>query len=197
MIWGGTLRDREAAGRARVEGKLVMQLDENIYSVELRGEDETYFMNHSCDSNVWMTDAVTLVARKTIPIGEELTVDYALFEVVEDFTAEWECVCGSTVCRKQVTGRDGDCWSFKSDTLAISCHSSANVWPIRMGSGIKQNPGRNWSRTIVRLGPIGKGGRNGQTWTPSRTSALARPEQLLVVAFKVGREQGDERARFG
>ena len=105
-IWGGTLVDIEAATLARSEGKLVMQVDDNLYSVEDRGEDQTYFMNHSCDPNVWMTDAVTLVARRSIPTGEELTVDYALFEASEDFTAEWECACGSDVCREQVTGRD-------------------------------------------------------------------------------------------
>ena len=83
-----------------------MQLDDSLYSVEDRGEDRTYFINHSCDPNVWMADAVTLVTRSSVQTGEELTVDYALFEAVEDFTAEWECACGSDVCRKQVTGRD-------------------------------------------------------------------------------------------
>ena len=39
-IWGGTVADREAAERARAEGKLVMQIDDNLYSVEERGEDE-------------------------------------------------------------------------------------------------------------------------------------------------------------
>ena len=106
VVWGGALVYVEAAELARAEGKLVMQLDDNLYSVEERGEDRTYFMNHSCDPNVWMTDAVTLAARRSIPTGEELTVDYALFEAAEDFTAAWECACGSNVCRKQVTGRD-------------------------------------------------------------------------------------------
>ena len=45
------------------------------------------------------------VAGTMVP-GEELTVDYALFEAVEDFVAGWECVCGSNVCRKRVTGKD-------------------------------------------------------------------------------------------
>jgi SET domain-containing protein len=34
--------------------------------------------NHSCDPNLWMDDAVTVVARRQIAPGEELTVDYAL-----------------------------------------------------------------------------------------------------------------------
>ena len=106
VVWGGSFVGAEAAALARSEGKLVMQVDDNLYSVEERGDDQTYFMNHSCDPNVWMTDAVTLVTSRSIPTGEELTVDYALFEACEDFTAEWTCVCGSDVCRKWVTGRD-------------------------------------------------------------------------------------------
>ena len=106
VIWGGAFVDIVAADRARSEGKVVMQVDDNLYSVEERGEDQTYFMNHSCDPNVWMTDAVTLVTRRSVPTGEELTVDYALFEAVEDCTAKWVCACGSNLCRKRVTGRD-------------------------------------------------------------------------------------------
>ena len=94
--------DRETSERARAEGKLIMQLDDDLYSAEDPGEDETYFMNHSCEPNVWMADTVTLVTRRCISPGEELTIDYALFEAVEDFMAEWECVCGSNSCRKRV-----------------------------------------------------------------------------------------------
>ena len=106
MVWGGTFVNKEVAERARARGKLIMQLDDNLYSVEEPGEDPTYFMNHSCDPNVWMTDAATLVTRRNIFSDEELTTDYALFEAVEEFTAEWECVCDSDSCRKRLTGRD-------------------------------------------------------------------------------------------
>ena len=106
VIWGGTFVEREEAERARAEGKVVMQLDDSVYSVEERGEYPTYFMNHSCDPNVWMADAATLVARRDIVPGEELTADYALFEASEDFAMEWECVCGYPDCRKRITGRD-------------------------------------------------------------------------------------------
>ena len=51
-VWGGAFVGTEAADLARTEGKLVMQLDDNLYSVEERGDDRTYFMNHSCDPSV-------------------------------------------------------------------------------------------------------------------------------------------------
>ena len=106
VVWGGSLVGKEEADRARADGKVVMQLEDGLYSVEERGEDATYFMNHSCDPNVWMAGVVTLAARRDIEPGEELTVDYALFEASEGFVGAWECVCGSTACRGRVTGRD-------------------------------------------------------------------------------------------
>lgn len=65
------------------EGKLVMQYDDDLYSVEDRGEDDGYFINHSCDPNLWLDGPVTLIARRDIRIGEEFTADYALWEVDE------------------------------------------------------------------------------------------------------------------
>lgn len=64
------------------------------------------FLNHSCDPNVWMADEVTLVARRAIALAEELTTDYALFELDRDWTARWRCRCGAALCRGSVTGRD-------------------------------------------------------------------------------------------
>ena len=106
VIWGGPLVGKKEADRARVEGKVAMQLDDGLYSVEERGEDSTYFMNHSCGPNVWMEDGVIVVTRRDIGPGEELTVDYALFEASASFRSTWECVCGSTRCRGRVTGQD-------------------------------------------------------------------------------------------
>jgi SET domain-containing protein len=60
--------------------------------------------NHSCDSNLWMRDAVTVEARRDIEAGEELTLDDALVS-----TEEWvleSCKCGTALCRGTPTGRD-------------------------------------------------------------------------------------------
>ena len=68
--------------------------------------DPTWFMNHSCDPNVWMLDEVTLAARRKIQQGEGLTGDYAMWEVDEEEVKPWVCRCGSANCRKTITGRD-------------------------------------------------------------------------------------------
>jgi hypothetical protein len=63
-------------------------------------------MNHSCDPTVWMLNEVTLVARRALAAGEEVTADYALWEGDESWTARWRCRCGTSVCRVVLTGRD-------------------------------------------------------------------------------------------
>jgi uncharacterized protein len=106
VIWGGNYVSKSEADKAKKIRKVVMQLDDDLYSIEDRGDDLTYFMNHSCDPNVWMKDAVTLIARTDIQGGNELTADYALWEGDENFISSWTCVCGSTLCRTKVTGKD-------------------------------------------------------------------------------------------
>jgi SET domain-containing protein len=62
--------------------------------------------NHSCDPNLWWAAPYTLVARRDVAPGEELTNDYATSTGEEDFTMS--CRCGTALCRGVVTGRD---WS--------------------------------------------------------------------------------------
>ena len=106
VIWGGNYVNKGQAEKARSEGMLVMQFDEDLFSVEDRGVNDAYFINHSCDPNVWMKDAFTLEAMRDIAPGEDLTADYVLWETDEDKISKWECRCGSINCRHQITGKD-------------------------------------------------------------------------------------------
>ncbi|NMC36536.1 SET domain-containing protein [Candidatus Beckwithbacteria bacterium] len=106
IIWRGNYTNAFQAKKMKNEGKLVMQWDDDLYSVEDRGSDKGYFINHSCNPNVWMLDAYTLVTNRPIKTGEELTVDYALFEADENYISTWQCKCGSPSCRGKVTGKD-------------------------------------------------------------------------------------------
>lgn len=106
LIWGGEYTDREGAEKAKRKGKLVLQWDDNLFSVEDAGEDLGYYINHSCDSNTWMKNAYTLIARRDIRAGEEVTADYALWEADSNYVSKWKCQCGLSVCRKRVTGSD-------------------------------------------------------------------------------------------
>lgn len=106
LIWGGEYVNKAIAEKSKSEGKLVMQWDEDLYSIEERGDDQGYFLNHSCEPNVWMRDAYTLVARRDIAVGEEVAADYALWEADENKVSKWECRCGTKDCRGKVTGQD-------------------------------------------------------------------------------------------
>lgn len=61
-------------------------------------------MNHSCDPNTWWSGSITLVARRDIGAGEEVTYDYATADVDHEF--EMECRCGSLRCRGTISNRD-------------------------------------------------------------------------------------------
>lgn len=106
IIWGGhNYTNKKGAEKAFNAGKQTMQWDDDVFSFET-GSDDAYSINHSCDSNLWMDGAFTLIARKAIEINDELTADYALWESNEDYVSKWTCACGNACCRKRVTGMD-------------------------------------------------------------------------------------------
>ncbi len=109
----------EQAKILKSQGKLRYQLDDDLFVAEERGDELTYFINHSCDPNVWMKDAFTLIARRPIKAGEELTVDYVLFTADEAYIAKWVCACHKKKCRTQVTGRD---WRIKDLQISYKDH---------------------------------------------------------------------------
>jgi hypothetical protein len=55
----------------------------------------TDFLNHSCDSHLWLEDEVTLSVRRAVDTGGEVTVDYALWGT----DTEFPCRCESPACR--------------------------------------------------------------------------------------------------
>lgn len=67
------------------------------------GQD-VHFANHSCDPNMWHADAFTVVARRDIAAGEEITIDYATHSDAQGVLLE--CSCGSELCRGLITGTD-------------------------------------------------------------------------------------------
>jgi hypothetical protein len=85
-----------------------VQIGEGLHLVERVHvtQQRSGSLNHSCDSNLWLADEVTIVARYAIAAGEELTIDYALFTAQPDWVLDQSCRCGSTVCRRTITGED-------------------------------------------------------------------------------------------
>lgn len=108
-IWGGNFVNEGEALKAKKEGMAVQQIGADLFDVfdyEKRNEDPTYNHNHSCDPNTWMKDEVTIIARRNINPGEELTIDYAMFVIDDNYVMSGECKCGSILCRHTITGND-------------------------------------------------------------------------------------------
>jgi uncharacterized protein len=61
-------------------------------------------VNHSCDPSMWWVDESTLVGRRRIASGEELTVDYATHSSDPDFVMT--CHCQTYRCRQLIAGDD-------------------------------------------------------------------------------------------
>ena len=61
-------------------------------------------LNHSCDPNAYLwyeSDACFIRARRSIVVGEEITIDYNIN--ISDGTS-WPCHCGSNRCLGTVLG---------------------------------------------------------------------------------------------
>ena len=57
--------------------------------------------NHSCNPNT-QYEGLNVIATRHIPIGQELTLDYAAF--LDDHMEPFECSCGERDCRKKISG---------------------------------------------------------------------------------------------
>jgi hypothetical protein len=80
-----------------------LAIDEDLHLVQT-DDDPTTKGNHSCDPNMWLLDAVTVVARRSINVDDEATIDYAL--CAADDRWSMKCNCGSALCRGVVRGSD-------------------------------------------------------------------------------------------
>lgn len=60
-------------------------------------------LNHGCEPNVGVEGQIVFVAMRDVEAGEELVLDYAMFD---DHDESMPCRCGAAGCRGVVTGKD-------------------------------------------------------------------------------------------
>ncbi|TMI50964.1 SET domain-containing protein [Candidatus Bathyarchaeota archaeon] len=66
VVFGGTLFSKEDIAAGKANNRTLMQVDEDLWLGDPANQPlgEDYFLNHSCDPNLWITGDVTLTARK-------------------------------------------------------------------------------------------------------------------------------------
>ncbi len=106
IIWREGYIDKMEAEKAKKQGMEVFQWADDVYSIVTNEMLDAHYVNHSCDPNCWMNGAFSLSAMREIKLGEEITVDYALFHMEDHYVSDWICNCGSPHCREKVTGTD-------------------------------------------------------------------------------------------
>lgn len=65
--------------------------------------EDADFLNHSCEPNCGIRGSLRIIAMRDIESREEITFDYAMSE---SSRYEMACSCGSTRCRRMITGDD-------------------------------------------------------------------------------------------
>ncbi len=105
MVWGGFI-----ASRQQLEAlpdwmrHRSVQVDDDHYLISPVEDEPADYINHSCDPNGGLSGQISVVAMRDIEPGEEVCFDYAM----SDSTSydEFECQCGSKLCRGKITGND-------------------------------------------------------------------------------------------
>ena len=104
-LWGGRIvrKDELDPSMPRFTQR-VLQVDEDLYLLTAEEKEPNDCFNHSCDPNLGFFGQIGLVALREIKAGEELMFDYAMTDGGP--YDEFECYCGSSNCRKKITGAD-------------------------------------------------------------------------------------------
>jgi D-alanine-D-alanine ligase len=83
-------------------------VSDNTFAMWKPNPEDWNPINHSCDPNAWFAfgNSLNLVAKRFIPKGEEITMEYATMVGTFPDLEEFDCHCGSRECREHITGYD-------------------------------------------------------------------------------------------
>lgn len=114
--FGGELISKENAFSGNYRSRSIWIVNTDLYLALPKSDTEESLdenINHSCDANTWLIDEVTIVARRDIEAGEEITLDQGTWNFEDsEYTDDKEpCSCGAKDCRKVLTEND---WKIPS-----------------------------------------------------------------------------------
>lgn len=111
MVFGGQIVDRQDLdeNKYRLQTAFPIDLDAFIVlPVSDTSDTVDEYLNHSCDPSAWLSDEVTVVARRDIRTGSEITLDVATWDMDTEwlYSDDGICYCNSPLCRKSLRPTD-------------------------------------------------------------------------------------------
>jgi hypothetical protein len=104
-VWSGHIVSADALDDLPPEIRHhTVQIEEGLYLASVHANEPPDFINHSCEPNAGLDGQIAFVAMRRILPGEEVTIDYAMCDGSP--YDEFDCACGSPICRGKVTGDD-------------------------------------------------------------------------------------------
>jgi len=141
LVWGGDVITGEMLSRMSEERhRLSVQIEEDLYLVT-PSEGPADWVNHSCDPNAGLVGQIVLVALRDIKPGEEIGFDYATSDGSP--YDEFECGCGSRLCRHHVSGDD---WKLPELQKRYQGHFSPYIQ--RRIDGLKSRPAASARKSV-------------------------------------------------
>jgi hypothetical protein len=104
-VWSGRIVSAEELDELSEDiRRHTVQVEERLYLASHGPDEGPDFINHSCEPNAGLDGQVAIVALHRIQPGDEVTIDYAMCDGSP--YDEFDCACGSLICRGRVTGED-------------------------------------------------------------------------------------------
>jgi len=107
-IKSGHIVDTKTLERlSKVTGNSELQIEDDFFLAPLTKKEKSatmMYLNHSCEPNIGLEGNIVFVAMRDVKAGEELTMDYAIFDVANRY--EMVCNCQTKRCRKIIKGGD-------------------------------------------------------------------------------------------
>jgi len=104
-VWTGRIVSTEELDELSEDiRRHTVQVEERLYLASHGPDEGPDFINHSCEPNAGLDGQIAIVALHRIQPGDEVTIDYAMCDGSP--YDEFDCGCGSAICRGRVTGED-------------------------------------------------------------------------------------------
>jgi uncharacterized protein len=104
-MWGGrVISEAEAMSYDEDWLRYIVQVEDRLFMAPSVPPEPAEFINHSCDPSAGLSGQISLVALRDIEPGEEVCYDYAMSD--SHRRVEFECHCGSPLCRGRFSADD-------------------------------------------------------------------------------------------